>query len=235
MTAKEILTEIKPLGSDGYKRVIFNHGVCEPCFGVKIEELKKIQKRVKKDYQLALDLYDTRVYDAQYLAGLIADDERMTKRDLQHWVDTANCRAIAGTTVGWVASGSPHGQEVAVKWIDSKKELEAVAGWATIGSIISVKDDASLDLELLKKLLQRAEKTMHQAPDCVRYQMNGFVIGLGSYVASFTDAAIAAGKRIGKVTCDMGNNACQVPFAPDYIAKVQARGTIGKKRKMAKC
>lgn len=34
---------------------------------------------------------------------------------------------------------------------------------------------------------------------------------------------------------DLGNNACQVPFAPDYIAKVAQRGSIGKKRKTAKC
>src|SRR6266705_1010935 len=56
MTAKTILAEIKPLGNLSYKKVLFNHGVAEPCFGVKVEHLKKIQKRIKKDYQLALDL-----------------------------------------------------------------------------------------------------------------------------------------------------------------------------------
>ena len=54
MTAKEILAELKPLGSDSYKRVMSNHGVKEPFFGVKISDLQKIQKRIKKDYQLAL-------------------------------------------------------------------------------------------------------------------------------------------------------------------------------------
>ena len=88
MTANEILEEIRPLGSDSYKRVMFNHGVKEPLFGVKISDLQKIVKRIKKDYQLALDLYDTGVYDAMYLAGLIADDMRMTKENLQQWVET---------------------------------------------------------------------------------------------------------------------------------------------------
>jgi 3-methyladenine DNA glycosylase AlkD len=68
MTASEILSELKTLGRDSYKKVLLNHGVREPVFGVKIEEMKKIQKRVKKDYRLALDLYDTGVYDAMYLA-----------------------------------------------------------------------------------------------------------------------------------------------------------------------
>ena len=55
MTAQEILVEIKPLGRDSYRKVLFNHGIPEPCYGVKIEELKKIQKRIKSDYRVALD------------------------------------------------------------------------------------------------------------------------------------------------------------------------------------
>ena len=38
-----------------------------------------------------------------------------------------------------------------------------------------------------------------------------------------------------RITADLGDNDCQVPFAPDYIRKVQQRGSIGKKRKAAKC
>src|SRR5438093_1124314 len=72
MTAREIVAELKTLGNDGYKRIMLNHGAKEPIYGVKIEDMKKIQKRVKRDYQLALDLYDTGVSDAMYLAGLIA-------------------------------------------------------------------------------------------------------------------------------------------------------------------
>ena len=71
------------------------HGIQEPLFGVKIGDMKKIQKRIKKDYQLVLDLYDTGIYDAMYLAGLIADDVKMTKKDLQHWVKKANGGALA--------------------------------------------------------------------------------------------------------------------------------------------
>ena len=59
MTAAEIIEQLKPLGTEQYKKVMLNHGIKEPCFGVKIEELKKYQKQVKKDYQLALDLYET--------------------------------------------------------------------------------------------------------------------------------------------------------------------------------
>jgi DNA alkylation repair enzyme len=235
MTADEILAEIKPLGSDGYKRVMVNHGVKEPFFGVKIGDMQKIVKRIKRDYQLALDLYDTGVYDAMYLAGLIADDARMTKENLQHWVDNAYCQGLSSATVAWVAAGSPHGWEKGLEWIDSEKPLIAVAGWATLSSLLSIKPDSQLDLEALQGLLTRVQGTIHQTTDLVRYQMNSFVIAVGSYVAPLTATAIHTANQIGPVMADLGNNSCQVPFAPDYILKVQTRGTIGKKRKTAKC
>jgi hypothetical protein len=234
MTAQEILAEIKPLGRDSYRNVLLNHGVPEPCYGVKIEELKKIQKRIKMDYQLALDLYDTGVYDAMYLAGLIADDAKMTKKDLQHWADKA-CAALTGSTVAWVAAGGPHALEMGLKWIDSPKDLISSAGWATLGSLVAIKPDAELDLAQFKGLLQRVQKEIHSAPNTTRRQMNNFVIEVGTYVQPLSKFASQIAEKIGPVNVDVGNTSCQIPFAPDYIRKAEKRGVIGKKRKTVKC
>jgi 3-methyladenine DNA glycosylase AlkD len=235
MTAAEILAELEPLGSESYRNTMRNHGVPEPLFGVKIEYLKKIQKRIKTDYQLALDLYDTGVYDAMYLAGLIADDAKMTKKDIRGWLAKAPCGMLCGFTVPWVASESRFGHELAIEWIDSKKEDTAAAGWMTLSSLVSIKKDDKLDIAELKRLLGRIEKTIHQQPNCVRYCMNGFVIAVGCYVAALTKVALQTGAKIGNVEVDVGNTACKVPSAVEYIQKVQKRGTIGKKRKEARC
>ncbi|HEY2414408.1 MAG TPA: DNA alkylation repair protein [Pirellulaceae bacterium] len=234
-TAADIVAELKPLGKESYKKVLLNHGIKEPVFGVSIEQLKKIQKRVKKDYQLALDLYDTGIYDAMYLAGLIADDARMTKKDLQRWVDNANSDSLCNYTVPWVAAGNPHGWEMALKWIDSKKPSISAVGWATLVSLVAIKPDDKLDLDSLKKLLQRVQKTVHDAPNGVKYAMIMFVIGLAAYVKPLSDLATTAADTIGRVNVDVGNTACKVPYAPDYIKKIKQRGAIGKKRKSAKC
>src|SRR5689334_2278062 len=70
MTTAEIVKELKTMGNESYKRTMLRHGVQEPIYGVKIEDMKaKFVKKIKKDYQLALDLYDTGIYDAKYLAG----------------------------------------------------------------------------------------------------------------------------------------------------------------------
>ena len=235
MTAAEIVEQLKPLGKDTYKKVLLNHGIKEPLFGVKIEDLKKIQKKIKKDHRLALDLYDTGIYDAMYLAGLIADDLKMTKRDLQHWVTKANCAGISEYTVPRVAAESMHGRELALEWIDSKQESVASSGWETLSGLVAIRDDAELDLAELKQLLQRVQKTIHQQPNRVRSVMNVFVIAVGSYVRALTDVALQIGAKIGPVAVDVGDTACKVPYAPDYIEKVRKRGAIGKKRKTTKC
>jgi hypothetical protein len=138
-------------------------------------------------------------------------------------------------TVPWVAAGSKHGRELALEWIDSPHEGIAGAGWATLSSLVAIKDDSELDLAELNRLLQRVEKTIHQQPDRVRYQMNGFMIALGSYVEPLTDLAIQTAKKIGTVSVNMGDTDCRVPPAVEYIDKVKKRGKIGQKRKTAKC
>ena len=235
MNAQSILDEIRPLGSESYRKTLARHGVTGPCYGVKISDLKKIQKRIKKDYRLALALYDTGVYDAMYLAGLIADDAKMTRRDLQRWVEHSQAEAVSASTVPWVAAGSSHGWEVGREWIDAAKDHVSAAGWTTLGCLVALKPDAELDLAELKRLLARVQKTIHQSPNCTRYAMNGFVIAVAVYVAPLTALATRAAEAIGPVTVDMGDTACEVPFAADYIRKIEQRGAIGKKRRTVKC
>ena len=159
----------------------------------------------------------------------------MTKKDLQYWIANATHDPLASSTVPWVAAGSPHGWELALEWIDSKTPLTAEAGWSTLRSLVSVKDDSELDMAELKRLLERVRKTINQAPNDVRSSMNSFVIAIGSYVPPLTDTAMQTAEKIGPVTIDMGNTSCHVPFAPDSIRKVEKRGAIGKKRKSVKC
>jgi 3-methyladenine DNA glycosylase AlkD len=235
MPAAEILRQLESLGSESYRRILKNHGAADPMCGVKISELKKIHKANRGDQKLAMELYASGNYDAQYLAGLMADETRMSKADLKRWLKTANSFTICGTIVAAVAAESAHGEALAAEWIESKNPDVAQTGWTTWAALVSVRDDGALDLPLLKKLLGRVEKTIHQQPDRVRYAMNNFVIALGSFVAPLTKAALTAARKIGPVECDMGETSCQVFPAVAYIQKVQERGTVGKKRKAARC
>ncbi|MHA4894320.1 DNA alkylation repair protein [Pedobacter sp. PWIIR3] len=222
-------------GSESIKKILLKHGVKEPFFGVKIEFLKTIEKKIKVDYQLAKELYATGNADAQYLAGLIADDKKMSREDLQTWVEQAYSKNIAEYTVPWVAAGSNFGYELATTWIASANEDIAASGWSTLSNVVALKQDAELDIAGLKTLLDKVEGSIHSSPNRVIYTMNGFVIAIGSYVVALSDHAMNIAKNIGHVIVDMNGTACKVPDATTYIEKVVAKGAIGKKKKTLKC
>lgn len=166
MTSAEIVAELKRLGNEGTARVLRNHGAHDPCLGVKIGDLKPMQKRLKMNYHLSLELYGTGIYDAMYLAGLIADSEQMSKKDLTVWVATAS-KPIASYVVGPIAAGSPAGWSLALSWIQSKKELENIAGWSTLSTIASIYPDEKLDLGEYQRLLAEVEAKISPAKDAV--------------------------------------------------------------------
>ena len=65
--------------------------------------------------------------------------------------------------------------------------------------------------------------------------MNGFVIAVGCHSIPLNKKAREVAKAVGKVDVDVGDTACKVPFAPDYIDKVVKSGRLGKKRKKIRC
>ena len=235
MTKEQVMKELEKKGSEPIKKILLNHGANGNLFGVKVSDLKVIQKKVKRDHDLAMNLYATGNYDAMYLAGLIADESKMSKKDIQQWAERSTSHGISEYTVAWVAAESEYGWELGMKWIDSPKENIASAGWNTLSGVIALKPDNELDIATIKKLLQRIVKEIHSAPNPVRYTMNGFVIGVGGYIKELTKDAVDIAKKIGDVYVDMEGTACKVPAAADYIKKMEAKGYIGKKKKTVKC
>lgn len=236
MNTKEILAELKKAGNEQTKKILLKHGAKEPFYGVKIEDLKKIHKKVKENQQqVAMELFESGIGDAQYLAALMADGSKMSKKELQTWAENAGWQMISEYSVAWVTSENENAFELALKWIDSKNPKVASTGWNSISSLMATWPDEKIDIPAIRKLLNRVEKEIQDAPNRVKYCMNSFVIATGSFMKDLNKEAIEVGKKIGGVEVDMNGTHCKVPFAPDYIKKVMDKGYLGKKKKTVKC
>jgi 3-methyladenine DNA glycosylase AlkD len=235
MLHEDVMAELESFGSEPTKKTLTRHGAREPFFGVKVQDLKKIQKRIMKDHELSLSLFATGNSDAMYLAGLIAEPMKMTKPQLQKWVKGAYWHMVSCYTVAWVTAESRFARELSLEWIDSPKEQVSSAGWSTYSSWISIQPDEKLDFDEILELLDRVEREIPSAPNRTKYCMNQFVICVGSYVAPLLPRAKATAKKLGKVVVDVGDTNCKVPDATAYIAKIESMGRIGQKRKTAIC
>lgn len=235
MTATEVLKELEGYADAQTKKTLMTHGAQEPLFGVKIADLKKILKKTKKNHELSLELYKTGNSDAMYLAGLMADETKITENDLDQWVENAYWLYLNEYAVPWVASETPFGFSIGLKWITSENENTACAGWATLSSFAAVHTDDTLDIKKYSELLDFVEKNIHSSPNRVKRSMNAFVIAIGSFIKELNDKALKTAKNIGKVEVILAGTACKTPLATEYINKVVNAGKLGKKRSSARC
>lgn len=235
MTVKEVLEELRSYGDERTKSTLVKHGAKEPFFGVKVADLKKILKKTKKNHKLSLELYETGNSDAMYLAGLMADETKITREQLENWVKKAYWYYLSEFAVPWVVAETQYGFELGLDWIESDQENICAAGWVSLAYFAAVNEDCDLDIPLYKELLGRVENSIHDAKNRVRYAMNNFVIAVATHVVALTDVAAHVGKKIGKVSVNMGGTACKVPLASVQIEKAIKTGKVGKKRKTARC
>ena len=159
--------------------------------------------------------------------------EKMTLKDLNHWVVNSRCESIACITVAWITSESAFGVQLAREWIQSDIETIAAAGWSTYASILTTLPNDVIDIHEVSQYLDHIAVVIHGEREEVKYQMNLFVIAAGGYVPDLSKKAKEIGDKIGKVTVDMGNTACTVPMIRTYIEKMESHGV--KKKKQARC
>ena len=169
-----------------------------------------------------------------YLAGLAIDPKLMTKEQLQEWAEKAYWYMLSEYTVPWVTAETPYALELAREWMQSEEELIVCSGWATYTNTLFYAEAEDPNLTEIADLLEQVRVGIHQASNRVRYDMNAFVIGVGTHVPELREDARQVAEEIGKVYVDMDGTACKVPFAPTYIEKVLTRGEP-KKKKTLRC
>lgn len=226
-----IMKDLERLGDIQTKRTYIRHGAKEPLYGVTTGKLKSIANKIKKNYNLSMELYETGNYDAMYLAGMIADPIKMTKSDFDIWIRKAYCPGISDYVVSVALAGSPFAQDIADEWIKSNKELYASAGWSCYCWLLSYQNDTFFNKEKILKYLKEIEKNIHSSFNRVRYSMNNFVITVGISYKPLHREALEVAEKIGKVSVDMGNTNCRTPIATEYIQKAIQKHEIGFKRK----
>jgi 3-methyladenine DNA glycosylase AlkD len=236
-TIASVMESLRAKGSEKTRATLVRHGApAERTLGVSVADLKVIAKGLKGQQEIALELYATGLMEAMYLGGMIASGRLMSVKELQAWAEGSHgFSMISEHTVPWVAVENAAARELALQWIDSKKEYVAASGWCTYAGLVATKEDAELDLAEIEGLLARVKREIDAAPNRVRYTMNGFVISVGTHVGTLLGKAKKTAEELGTVSVNMGDTACKLPEAVGYIAKIEALGRAGQKRKTIRC
>jgi 3-methyladenine DNA glycosylase AlkD len=221
MNLAEVMKELEALGTAQNRKVYARHGA-DPnnMFGVSFANLYAMQKKIKRDHALALQLWETGNQDAQVLATLIADPQAMTDQQAEAWAKSFSHYGHAEMFSRFFWS-SPLARKKADKWHKAKGEWVASAGWSLLA--VLALNDRSLPDDYFMHYLDLIKNGIHQQKNRVRHEMNNALIAIGLRNEKLEKQALAVAAAIGKVEVDHGATGCKTPDAAEYIKKAQFR------------
>jgi 3-methyladenine DNA glycosylase AlkD len=216
----EVLDELKSMGSEQTCKTYRKHGIQNEMYGVSYANLKALNKKIKRDHQMALNLWESGNHDARVLATMIADPKSADDAMLESWVNDMGNYTITDAVSGYVAK-TPLAREKMEAWVHSDDEWIGTAGWNILGQLAM--NDSSLPDSYFESYLDIIQRDIHTRKNRVRYAMNGALIAIGMRNDLLEARAMEVAKAIGMVEVDHGETNCKTPFAPEYIQKARAR------------
>jgi 3-methyladenine DNA glycosylase AlkD len=219
MTVAAMLAELESLGKEQTRKTYRRHGAPEPMYGVSFADFGKLKRKIKTNHALALGLWESGNYDARTFALMIADPDAITKKQINAWLKDIVDYSLAAALGGFVAK-TPYAMEFCEKWIESKDEWTASAGWVVLSRLTA---DEMIPDPWFEEQIDRIVNDIHGAKNYVRYEMNGALISIGVRSAWLMEAALDAARKIGTVEVDHGDTSCKTPDAAEYIRKTVER------------
>ena len=233
MTYNEVMKELESYGSEQTTKIYRNHGADIPLFGVSVANIKKVAKKLKNSHDVGYELLKTDNVDAIYLSQYVVDAEKLTIEDLEEVVERTEYYMLLDVVVANLAAKNKSiAFEALQKWINSDNHRYRQVAYSLYGLILMSYDDKLIDKEDVINRIELIKNGIHDEENRVRYNMNNFLIGVGSNYEDLTNTCKEYAKEIGKVNVYMGKTSCKVPDAYSYIEKIEKMGNIGKKRKI---
>jgi 3-methyladenine DNA glycosylase AlkD len=220
MTFDQTIFALKQAGTEQNRKIYARHGVKKPMFGVSWANFGKLKKRIKIDHELALKLWKSGNHDAQILATMIADPQKVDAKLLEAWAKELDCY-VSADALAKLADRTPLAGRMMRQWIDSRAEFIGEAGWHLVA--LTALDRSRESDEFLGGLIDRIEREIHKSKNRVKHGMNMALIAIGGSRPKLTAKAIAAAKHIGRVEVDHGETGCKTPEAIGYIEKMVNR------------
>jgi 3-methyladenine DNA glycosylase AlkD len=125
--------------------------VATKVFGVSVAMIQQLAKRLGRDHDLALALWETGWYEARMLSAFVDQPERVTQRQMDRWARDFDNWAICDTVCLHLFDRTPHAWRKVEQWSRRREEFVKRAGFALLAAL-AVHDKRSGDAPFLSSL-----------------------------------------------------------------------------------
>lgn len=189
---KEIL---EPKGSERNRMGMQRFGInFEKAYGVNIPVIRKLARDYRKNHELALELWETKIHELMLLAIFTDDYKQVTKSQMNKWVKDIRSWDICDQCCSTLFEKTPYAYEKIFEWSKSKDEFVKRAAFTLI-AVISVHHKKTEDIELFG-FFPLIEREAWDERNFVKKAVNWALRQLGKRSSLLFNEAVEVAKRI---------------------------------------
>ncbi len=117
--------------------------------GVPMPALRMMAKRIGKDHELAIELWNGGLHEGRILASLVADPLRTDRDLMESWARQFDSWDVCDQVCSNLFSKAPHSYDVIPSWTADEGEFVRRAGFVMM-AVLAVHDKRAADEEFLR-------------------------------------------------------------------------------------
>lgn len=197
MLATEIIEVLESMENPHNKSGMARFGInTERAFGISMKDLHPIAKAIKKNHELAIDLWETGFHEARILAVLIAEPKLLTSELMDKWALDFNSWDLCDQACGKLFCKSPLAWEKVNQWYEREEEFVKRASFALMAAL-AVHSPIKTNEPFLN-LLEMIAAAPCDERNFVKKAVNWALRQIGKRNMILRDAAVQACREIGK-------------------------------------
>ena len=200
-------------------------------FGIGLTRLRAIAKRVGRDHDLALELWNERNHDAKVIGLLIDDPKQLTRDQIEKQVDGAGPGMLSHVLSSCDATlpKSSIAFEIAKGWMASKDPVRRGCGYGLVYELAKDTKNQRLTDEFFLGCVEKIGNTIAKEENRVRAGMGGALLSIGKRNKKLNAAAIKAARAIGPIHFSDGDKKCEPMDVLKHLTSDYLRAKLAKR------
>jgi len=198
MNYDEVIKQLRSMGDPKNIEGMGRFGIkTENNLGNSVTTLRNFAKKIGKDHDLAVKLWDSGIRDAGMVAACIEDPTTISENQVDRWVNGFDSWDICDHCCGHLFDKTPFAYKKAKEWTLRKEEFQKRAGFSLM-AWLAVHDKKTGDLEF-EKFLTIIKRESTDERNYVRKAVNWALRNIGKRNITMNKKAIEISREIRKI------------------------------------
>jgi 3-methyladenine DNA glycosylase AlkD len=191
MILKELRQRANPVNVEGMARFGINP---QGTLGISVVELRKLARKIGRDHNLALALWQTGIHEARLLAAFVDLPAQVTTEQMENWINDFDSWDICDQVCSGLFDRVPGAYERAIAWSQREAEFARRAGFVLMAAL-AVHDKKAGD-EQFSPFFQAILTAATDDRNFVKKAVNWALRGIGKRNAALCQQAISCAEEI---------------------------------------